>query len=428
MKHYLQLICAAVSGTLLYACGYQEVADADYMPQQIYIPAASEGVYVVDDIAPDHGPARYKLDLDSRKLKIPLSLYRSGIDNNGVVNASLVISPDSVNKLIAEEKLLDDDGTSPVLFPADKIAIPSMVTIPDGSGEGRFVMDVDLDFLMANPRTRYVVGIELQEADRNIVQTLNYMVVEVNTRFVVPSVLFTHKVTDDTNYIVEFTNASEFGLDYVWDFGDGSDAFEGESPEAHQYPSNGTYAVRLQSHGITGDIYSYIYDLRLWENITPQYIPNAGPFRRKDSGGKTGVLADWDYTDNVTAANGKGGFYLESGGVMDFYSSSADMVNAKIYRTFTLPAGTYRAAFTPYAFRGVNDCCFVVAAASGLPDLDAVATDSTVLGSFGWSEELADDQYGFEFELASETTVSFGFVVTNEKRSRVQIRNVSLYR
>ena len=430
MKSYLQLICTVLSGTMLCACDYQTLADADYMPQQIYMPAVVNGVYVVDDIAPEHGAARYALDLEARKLNIPLSVYRAGVDNDGVVMASLTIDNDSVSRLIADadDVVVDADGNVPQLLPVDKVVIPSAVVLADGAETGVFDMAVDLDFLMAHPSTRYVTGILLESDDRSVVGALNYMIVEINTRFIVPSVSFTYKVTDDENYVVEFANASAFGFDYSWDFGDGSVQFEGAAPEPHQYPSSGMYEVKLSARGITGDVFSYLYNLRLWENVTSGYIANAGPFKRKDSGGKTGVLADWLYTDNVVGANGKGGFYLESGGVMDFYSSSKDMVNAKIYQSFTLPAGTYKAAFTPYSFRGTNECCFVVAEGGVLPDITDVDGNVAVLGSFLWSDELEREQQSFEFVVEKETQVAFGFVVSNRKGSRVQISNVALYR
>lgn len=430
MKNYLQFICAVFSGTMLCACDYQTLADADYMPQQIYMPAVVDGIYVVDDIAPEHGAARYDLDLEARKLRIPLGVYRAGVGNDGTVTATLVIDTDSVCRLIADADkiIVDDSGIVPQLLPDDMVMVPDAVVIADGAETGVFDMSVDLDFLMAHPSTRYVTGICLQEADRDIVGSLSYMIVEINTRFIVPSVSFTYKVTDDAEYIVEFTNSSAYGVDYYWDFGDGSEPFEGLAPGEHRYPSSGSYEVRLSARGITGDIFSYVYDLRIWENITSGYIANAGPFKRKDSGGKTGVLADWLYTDNVVGANGKGGFYLESGGVMDFYNSSKDMDNAKIYQTFTLPAGNYRAAFTPYSFRGTNECGFVVAAGDGLPDLTDLSGNPAVLGSFTWSDALEREQYGFEFDLDKEAQVTFGFVVSNTRGSRTQISNVALYR
>jgi hypothetical protein len=201
----------------------------------------------------------------------------------------------------------------------------------------------------------------------------------------------------------------------------------GEDPGSHKYPSSGRYTITLTARGITEHQYTTTYSLRIWENITARYLTNYGPFKRKDSGGKTGTLADWSYTDNVIGTTGKGGFYLENGGVMDFYNSSKDLTNAKIYQTFTIPAGTYRAAFNPYAFRGTNDCYYVVASGSELPDIENIKS-STVLGSYHWSSDIGKDQQGFEFTLSEETQVTLGFVVSNVKASRVQISSVALYR
>lgn len=428
MKTYLPLIFVAVSASMLCSCGYQTLADAEYLPQQVYMPAAVNGIYVVDDVAPDYGPSKYALDMEAGRLNIPLSIYRSGTDNDGAVTVALEVSLDSVRTLMDDGELDDESGVAPLLLPGDKMMVPDVINIPDGAETGTFNLSVDLDFLMSNPRTRYVTGIGMKSSDHDIVKTLNYIVVVIDTRFVVPTVTFTCRVTDDANYVVSFENASEYGFDYQWDFGDGSDIFVGEDPGTHQYPSSGRYDVVLTARGITGDIFTQLYNLRLWENITSKYLLNYGPFKRKDSGGKTGTLADWQYTPNVLGANGKGGFYLESGGVMDFYSSSKDMVNAKIYQTITLPAGNYRAAFTPHAFRGTNECCYVATAAAELPDIENVGSDDKVLGCFRWAESLDDDSYGFEFALSAETTVTLGFVVSNTAKSRVQISSVSLYK
>lgn len=428
MRKYLSYIGILSIGTILYSCDYQSIGDAEYLPQQVYLPASVNGVYKVEDIAPDYGPVRYNIDLDARKLNIPLSVYRGGINNDGNVHVALEINNDSVNKLIAAGELLDELENNPELLPVNRMEIPSEVEISSGGEVSPFTMSVDLDFIMANPRTRYITGICINEADCSIASKNYYLIVEINTRFIVPKVLFSCRVIDDANYIVEFTNNSEYGQQYTWDFGDGTAIFEGEVPDNHQYPSNGQYKVKLTTLGITGDNFSYVYDLKLWENITSLYIANSGPFKRKDSGGKTGLLADWLYTDNVAGTSGKGGFYLESGGVMDFYNSSKALINAKVYQSFTLPAGYYRACFTPYSFKGTNNCYYLATTGTELPDTDNIEGNDAVLGYFNWSEDLGKETQEFEFEVKAESQVTIGFVVTNEAKARVQISNVALYR
>ncbi len=428
MKKYPHIIGILLIGAVICSCSYQTVADAEYLPQQIYMPAAVNGIYTIDDIAPEYGPARYKIDLDARRLRIPLSLYRSGIKNERGITAVIEVNNDSVVSLIKNGELTDKNDNTPELLPTAVMEIPSMIKIPDGAELGTFELSVDLDFLMSHPKSRYVTGIKLNEADCNISDNLRYMIIEINTRFIVPDVSFTCKVTDDTNYIVDFTNNSEYGIDYSWDFGDGTSAFSGTNPGSHQYPTTGNYVITLSAHGITGDVFKHVYNLKLWENITSLYISNSGPFKRKDSGGKTGLLADWLYTDNVAGSNGKGGFYLENGGVMDFYNSTKALDNAKVYQTFNLPKGSFRATFTPYLFKGVNNCYYVVATGNCIPDIDRIENNSDVLGYFKWSDDIGKEPDGFEFTLDRDGEVTLGFVVSNEAKSRVQISNVSLYK
>lgn len=53
-------------------------------------------------------------------------------------------------------------------------------------------------------------------------------------------------------YIVTFTNASEEGLQFQWDFGDNS-AFSSERNPKHQYSTGGIFNVRLTSVGTNGN-------------------------------------------------------------------------------------------------------------------------------------------------------------------------------
>ena len=113
---------------------------------------------------------------------------------------------------------------------------------------------------------------------------------------------------------------------------------------------------------------------------------------------------------------------------MDFYSSSADLTNAKIYQSLQLPQGAYKIAFTPYKFTGTNTCYLVVYKGSELPDINNIENNPDVLGSYLWNEDVGEIEQGVEFSLDSNQNVTIGFIVSNQAKSRLQISSVNLYR
>jgi len=58
-----------------------------------------------------------------------------------------------------------------------------------------------------------------------------------------PVPCFDYDIVDDYIYQVTFSNCSDLGVDYEWDFGDGNTSTE-DNP-THTYESSGTYSVKL---------------------------------------------------------------------------------------------------------------------------------------------------------------------------------------
>lgn len=167
---------------LLTGCGYKTVADADYPPQVIYIAAAAGGqVYTVDNV-PQHSSntptsgSTYLFIAEDDAIRIPLSVYRAGIDNAGSVDVAVAFDEDLAGKYLA------GDGVSDSLLPADKRTVPTVVTIPDGASSAIFEIRLDRAFLeAAAPGSRWAFGLGISCRSRSVRSGLERLVVVFDT-------------------------------------------------------------------------------------------------------------------------------------------------------------------------------------------------------------------------------------------------------
>ena len=137
LKYILILVFAI--GLTFSSCRYVEIADADYMGQVAYMPAAVSGIYQVNDTN-GVGTYKYQLDLESNKLVIPLGVYRSGVDSKGSIAIDIIVNNDTIEGL-NEQGALDDPSYKPLeIIPSDKYSIPRQVTIPNGADNVMFNM------------------------------------------------------------------------------------------------------------------------------------------------------------------------------------------------------------------------------------------------------------------------------------------------
>jgi PKD repeat protein len=411
------------------SCDYKGVADSTYPDQQVYIPAAKSGVYTVDDISVANAPFRYVMDNDNNKIIIPLGIYRSGVNNHGSIDVDVKINNDTVSRLISAGGLIGTDNTNPEILPVDKYTLPSNVTLNNGIENAKLQLSIDIPFLLANPNKRFALGVTISSNDAEANPLLNTIIVVINTNFIFPKPNFSYVSDTQDSTIAIFTNTSMFCLNYTWDFGDGSAVFSGTTPPAHKYDSLGIYNLKLTAQGVTGNTVTLDSIVHMWQDVTKIYFPNPGnPFVRSDNRAvKTGNLKDWDCTPNVKSSNGYGGFYADLIPVMDFYSS-LPLVNAKIYRSFDLPKGIYRAGFVNAGFKGTNDCYFVAALGNEIPDAGTIPNNANVLAYYHWNTDISTSTNEINFELKTLQRVTIGFEVNNTAKSEIKIKSVFLYR
>lgn len=439
--NFLQLLLLTFIVVFSTSCEYDEIRDADFLAQKIYLPSAIDDIFLLNDTSPTVGPYRYELDLENNKVLIPLGVYRTGINNNGNITVDIVVNNDTVNKIIASGDVIDSNGQNLELIPETAYTLPTSISIANGQELAIMKLAIDLDYIAGQSNKRLAIAVSIASNQVEVDSKKGLAVLEMNTRFLVPLAKFSYAVDKKNDRKFTFTNLSTYATSYSWDFGDGSTSVS-DSTIVHEFADFSSYNVTLTVKGITGKPVSYSVPLRVWENITSDYIKNPGnPFLRSDNRTQlVGNLADWTTTDNLKSLSSGvlyGGFLREHkvnnvvhNGVMDFYAKGA-LANGKIYQTTTLPAGSYRMTFNLLDFSGKNNCYFAIVKGSAMPD----ATDmegTSIIGKQHFNSLLADEQELF-FTLSSPETITIGFVVntqapTANEYNEVFIKSVGLYK
>ena len=255
MKFLKSIMALVLPLLLLASCKkYREIRNAAYTDQKVYLPAAvsgvsTNGIYYVNTVASPGYAFRYVADMPNKKLAIPLSAYRSGVNTKGSINASLSVNADTVAKFLIAGKL--PSGTE--LLPADKYSLPNSVTVEDSQDGADFSLSVDLNFLLANPTKKYALGLALSNSKG--LGSSSVAIILIDPAFLTPTAAFTATVSGKT---VTFSNTSTNAVSYSWDYGDGTPlVMDKASP--HTYTAAGTYTVKLTTLGALGDFNKAVY-------------------------------------------------------------------------------------------------------------------------------------------------------------------------
>ena len=127
------LLLSCITSLVTTSCEYKEVADAEYSDQILYMPGAKSGIYRVNEISQNNAPYRYRLDMENKKVIVPLGIYRAGVNNKGNVNVDIIIENQIVQEFIAGGELTDEEsGLTSEILPQDKFSVPSSVQIKSG--------------------------------------------------------------------------------------------------------------------------------------------------------------------------------------------------------------------------------------------------------------------------------------------------------
>lgn len=312
-------------------CKYQEIEDADYPDQKLYMTTAvsaanttydklKDGIYRVSLVATPGLSSRYVADIPGNRLNVPLGVGRSGVNIDGNTDVSIAVNTDTIAALKLKETLSSDV----LLLPADKFTIPSSVVLPGGATSVNFPVSIDLAYLVQNPDKKFAIGVDIASSTLMVNPVLKTTILLVNTKFLFPKAAFTAASDATTTDQVNFSTTSEHSLNYEWDFGDGT-AISKEVNPKHVYVNPGQYTVKLTALGVMGETTK--------SSITKTFILPASNF--------TWAL------DPVTSR--KVNFVSTSTNAVryewDFGDGSAKVTTSSASRTFA-QAGTYNVKLT----------------------------------------------------------------------------------
>ena len=149
-----------------------------------------------------------------------------------------------------------------------------------------------------------------------------------------PLAFFTAEADADNSQLIIFTNETENGDSYVWDFGDGS-ATSTEINPSHEYADGGTYTVSLTATNAGGDN-TFTTDVTVTSNVAVNLIVNG---TLDDDTNWTAQQFNANNNCSVTFANGVVVFNeivdIAEGGWGEAWAHGG------IYQAIDLQAGTY---------------------------------------------------------------------------------------
>ena len=440
---------------IVLSCQYQEVGDAVYPSQKIYLPAAVSKIYMLNDtnqwkVDKDMETSfpisfKYKLDLNEKKLIVPLGVYRSGVNNDRDIIVEFTVNNFNIDSIMQE--LIDAGAINSKTFdviPNDVISFESEARIKDGESGVANDIKFDIPYILMQKDKFLVVGIQISSSDAEVTQELNRIIIVIDTEFVAPYPKFSYTIDKENDKKFIFYNkSSSFAKSFIWKFDD-EEIETNEHQVIYEFDSYKTHNISFTAIGITGIPVTHSDQLYIWQNITSNFIQNPGnPFLREDDRTSViGNLADWTITDNLKTTKSGGIFYggyvksqkyndITIEHFMDFFSLEG-IENGKIYQSFILPAGDYRTTFNPLGFTGNNECWYVISVGNSLPDATELDDNNSVLTKFFFNSELTEEQELY-FNNPIEQKVTLGFIVNTETPGKnvfneVMIHSVGLYK
>lgn len=249
------LIAFSGFALILNSCSYKEVADADLPAAKLYMPAAVNGIFNIDDVPqrldflPTPGQAyRFTIDLTKNKMIVPLGVYRSGLDRSGAVSVDIAANSDTITKLVTAAKL----PATTTILPTAKFSVPASCTVANGSELGTFNLEIDLDYLRSFPDAVIALGVGISSSTLQVNPLLKTTIIVIYTKLLIPTANFSASIDVNNKAQVTFLNTSTYAVKNLWNFGDSKT--DTVKVPVHSYAASGTYTVTYTAVGALGTV------------------------------------------------------------------------------------------------------------------------------------------------------------------------------
>ena len=187
MKTYkiIAILCISLYAAVTFsACG-TDVVDADYPRQKIYLPASvNSQIYTIDKAKISTGstptpgaPYQFLIDEEAETFTVPLSVYRSGVNNKGSVKVRIIFDNDLVYDHILSGDL---DPSIEALLLCD---YPETIKIQDGDASALVNVICDLCYIRdaAKKGKKLAFGISIASDDRDVQEGKGSVVFVIDT-------------------------------------------------------------------------------------------------------------------------------------------------------------------------------------------------------------------------------------------------------
>lgn len=196
----------------------------------------------------------------------------------GTFNVSLTVTNTTTNctNTITNPIIISNFNTDFTVV--DSVCVGSTVSVTDNSsigvnswswnnGNGQTSTAQNPTFTYNTPGT-YTISLTSQNTSLGCSGNKTKQIVVVP----LPNPTFTATPTSGCiPLIVNFTNTTVGGSNFIWNFGDGSSNFNGQTPPAHTYNTNGSFTVSLTTTGVLGCVKTTTIT-----NLVHTNPPNAG--------------------------------------------------------------------------------------------------------------------------------------------------------
>lgn len=158
------------------SCTYREYAPAEYPAPLLYIPAALDGVWSIDQEG-----TRCSYSEDGRKLLIHLGVAVSGVERK-VYPVTLSYAKSKVNMLIEDGTF--QVGTLPL--PESVCNMPEELTIPADATAATFDLAVQVNYLK-DPEflgRKFAVGVKIDSGDADVNPDFSTVLILIDPSFI----------------------------------------------------------------------------------------------------------------------------------------------------------------------------------------------------------------------------------------------------